>query len=118
MAHGLVLACLLLAVAPAAAQTFVFGLSAEPVQLDPAIVSDSASLAVTYQIFEGLVRLRGATTEIEPALPPRQPRAGPPSAGATRGVRPATARTLRGAACHIAAMDTTLQAIASQNAVA
>ena len=60
-----------LVAAPAAAQTFVFGLPAEPVQLDPAVVSDSASLAVTYQIFEGLVRLRGATTEIEPALAER-----------------------------------------------
>lgn len=61
----------LLVAAPAGAQTFVFGLPAEPVQLDPAVVSDSASLAVTYQIFEGLVRLRGATTEIEPALAER-----------------------------------------------
>ncbi len=56
---------------PAAAQTFAFGLPAEPVQLDPAVVSDAASLAVTYQLFEGLVRLRGATTEIEPALAER-----------------------------------------------
>jgi peptide/nickel transport system substrate-binding protein len=61
----------LLAAGPAAAQTFVFGLPAEPIQLDPAVVTDSASLTVTYQIFEGLVRLRGATTEIEPALAER-----------------------------------------------
>jgi peptide/nickel transport system substrate-binding protein len=67
----LALALLLAASGPAAAQTFVFGLPAEPVQLDPAVVTDSASLAVTYQIFEGLVRLRGATTEIEPALAER-----------------------------------------------
>jgi peptide/nickel transport system substrate-binding protein len=72
MPRRLALACvLLLTAAPAAAQTFVFGLPAEPVQLDPAVVSDSASLAMTYQVFEGLVRLRGATTEIEPALAER-----------------------------------------------
>ncbi len=66
-----VLGVLLLAAVPAAAQTFVFGLPAEPVQLDPAVATDSASLTVTYQLFEGLVRLRGATTEIEPALAER-----------------------------------------------
>jgi hypothetical protein len=36
--------------------------------------------------------------------------------GMARGVRPATARTLPGAANHIANAETTLQAIAIQNA--
>jgi peptide/nickel transport system substrate-binding protein len=76
MARCLALAGLLVVAAsgaahPAAAQTLVFGLPAEPVQLDPAVVSDGASLTVTYQLYEGLVRLRGATTEIEPALAER-----------------------------------------------
>ncbi len=71
MTRLLALAVLLLAAGPAAAQTFVFGLPAEPVQLDPAVASDSASLLVTHQLFDGLVRLRGATTEVEPALAER-----------------------------------------------
>ena len=50
------------------AQTFVFGWSAEPVQLDPAVVIDSASLGITPQIYDTLVKFRGSTTEIEPAL--------------------------------------------------
>jgi peptide/nickel transport system substrate-binding protein len=66
-----VLALWLAAAAPASARMLVFGLPAEPVQLDPAVVSDGPSLAVTYQVFEGLVRLVGATTQIEPALAER-----------------------------------------------
>jgi peptide/nickel transport system substrate-binding protein len=66
-----VLALWLAAAPPAAAATLVFGLPAEPVQLDPAVVSDGPSLAVTYQVFEGLVRLAGATTQVEPALAER-----------------------------------------------
>lgn len=71
MTRLLALGALLLAAGPAAAQTFVFGLPAEPVQLDPAVASDSASLLVTHQLFDGLLRLKGATTEIEPALAER-----------------------------------------------
>jgi peptide/nickel transport system substrate-binding protein len=72
MTRTLLGACLLLlAAGRAAAQTFVFGLPAEPVQLDPAVVSDGPSATVTSQLFEGLVRFRGATTEIEPALAER-----------------------------------------------
>jgi len=56
---------------PARAQTFVFGWPAEPVQLDPAVVVDGVSLAITYQIYETLVRLRASTTEIEPGLAER-----------------------------------------------
>jgi peptide/nickel transport system substrate-binding protein len=71
VALRLALAWLLLAAGPVSAQSFVFGLPAEPVQLDPAVVSDGPSLLVTAQLYEGLVRLRGATTEIEPALAER-----------------------------------------------
>src|SRR5215470_19808548 len=64
----LVAAALLGAVAPASAQTFVFGAQGEPVQLDPAIITDGISSRLTRQIFDGLVKYRGATTEVEPAL--------------------------------------------------
>jgi len=57
--------------APVPAQTFIFGWSAEPVQLDPAVVIDSPSLGITLQIYDTLVKLRGGTTEIEPALAER-----------------------------------------------
>src|SRR5436309_15285090 len=59
----------LVSAAPAAsAQTFVFGAQGEPVQLDPAVITDGISSRLTRQIFDGLVRYRGATTEVEPAL--------------------------------------------------
>ena len=62
-------AVLLLAWAgPAAAQTFVFGGQGEPVQLDPAVITDGISSRITRQVFDGLVRYKGATTEVEPAL--------------------------------------------------
>src|SRR2546427_327387 len=61
-------AALLGAVAPASAQTFVFGAQGEPVQLDPAVITDGISSHLTRQIFDGLVKYRGATTEVEPAL--------------------------------------------------
>jgi peptide/nickel transport system substrate-binding protein len=54
--------------APAAAQTFVFGAQGEPVQLDPAVITDGISARITRQIYDGLVRYKGATTEVEPAL--------------------------------------------------
>src|SRR3989441_322269 len=53
---------------PAIAQTFVFGAQGEPVQLDPAVITDGISSRLTRQIFDGLVKYRGATTEVEPAL--------------------------------------------------
>ena len=53
---------------PALAQTFVFGAQGEPVQLDPAVITDGISSRITRQIFDGLVRYRGSTTEVEPAL--------------------------------------------------
>jgi peptide/nickel transport system substrate-binding protein len=60
----------LLALAPGAAGAadLVVAWPAEPVSLDPAVVTDGVSLAVTQQIFETLVRFRGETTELEPGL--------------------------------------------------
>jgi peptide/nickel transport system substrate-binding protein len=65
---SLVVAALLGAAAPASAQTFVFGAQGEPVQLDPAVITDGISSRLTRQLFDGLVKYRGATTEVEPAL--------------------------------------------------
>src|SRR3989442_7777558 len=56
---------------PALGQTFVFGAQGEPVQLDPAIITDGISSRITRQVFDGLVRYKGATTEVEPALAER-----------------------------------------------
>jgi peptide/nickel transport system substrate-binding protein len=66
----LLLMMVLIVVSPgySTAQTFVFGAPGEPVQLDPAIISDGISQRVTNQIFDTLVRYRGSTTEIEPGL--------------------------------------------------
>jgi len=66
----LALVALLLAgpVGPAVAQTFVFGAQGEPVQLDPAVITDGISSRITRQIFDGLVKYKGSTTEVEPAL--------------------------------------------------
>src|SRR5207247_6625647 len=52
----------------ASAQTFVFGSQGEPVQLGPAVITDGISSRITRQVFDGLVKYRGATTEVEPAL--------------------------------------------------
>lgn len=48
--------------------TFVFAAEGDPVLIDGAFVSDGPSLRITYQIFEGLVRLKPGTGKIEPAL--------------------------------------------------
>lgn len=54
---------------PAKAQdTFIFGAQGEPVCLDPTIITDGISGRVTNQIFEGLVKFDGATTNVVPAL--------------------------------------------------
>jgi peptide/nickel transport system substrate-binding protein len=54
--------------APALAQTFVFGAQGEPVQFDPAVITDGISSRITRQVFDGLVKFKGNTTEAEPAL--------------------------------------------------
>ncbi len=61
-------ALLLVMAGPALAQTFVFGAQGEPVQLDPAIITDGISQRITSQIFDGLVKYKGSTTEVEPNL--------------------------------------------------
>jgi peptide/nickel transport system substrate-binding protein len=69
IASGFVLAGLLLGTGPAGAQTtFVFANQGEPVSLDPAIITDGISNRITRQIYQGLVRYKGATTEVIPAL--------------------------------------------------
>jgi peptide/nickel transport system substrate-binding protein len=47
------------------------GAQGEPVCLDPAIITDGISGKVTNQIFEGLTKYKGATTEVVPALAER-----------------------------------------------
>jgi peptide/nickel transport system substrate-binding protein len=60
---------MLLGMAPAEAQTtFVFGNQGEPVELDPAIITDGISNRITRQVYEGLVKYNGPTTEVVPAL--------------------------------------------------
>jgi len=64
-----VLTLVLLAVGPAMAQsTFIFGAQGEPVDLDPAIITDGISSRITTQIYEPLVKYKGPTTEVVPAL--------------------------------------------------
>lgn len=54
-----------------AASTFVMGAQGEPVCLDPAIITDGISAKATNQIFEGLTKYEGSTTEVVPALAER-----------------------------------------------
>jgi len=54
--------------AQTAGRTLTFGTGDDPVSLDGALASDGESLRAIGQLFEGLVRLRPGTTEIEPAL--------------------------------------------------
>jgi len=69
MIGGMMLAGLLLCTEPAIAQTtFVFGGQGEPVSLDPAIITDGVSSRITRQIYEGLVKYKGPTTEVIAAL--------------------------------------------------
>ena len=48
--------------------SFVFASSADPVLLDPALVSDGESLRITNQIFESLVGFKLGGSEVEPQL--------------------------------------------------
>src|SRR5262245_29683366 len=52
----------------AASTTLVFAASADPLLLDPALVSDGESLRVTDQIYESLVGYRPGTTVLQPEL--------------------------------------------------
>ena len=65
----LVTAVLLLGAAgPALAQTFVFGDQGEPVQFDPAVITDGISAKITRQIFDTLYEFKPGTTQVQPAL--------------------------------------------------
>ncbi|HLQ32552.1 MAG TPA: ABC transporter substrate-binding protein [Chloroflexota bacterium] len=48
--------------------TFAWGKSGDAVKLDPAIIDDGESSEVTHAMFEGLVRFKPGTTDVEPAL--------------------------------------------------
>jgi peptide/nickel transport system substrate-binding protein len=48
--------------------TLVFAASSDPVSLDPAFISDGESIRLTNQIYEGLVKTKPGSTEIEPSL--------------------------------------------------
>jgi peptide/nickel transport system substrate-binding protein len=48
--------------------TLVFGAAADPVVLDPALISDGESYRVTLQIYETLIRNAPGSTELEPSL--------------------------------------------------
>jgi len=48
--------------------TLVFGAAADPVVLDPALISDGESWRVNIQIYDQLIRAKPGTTELEPGL--------------------------------------------------
>jgi len=48
--------------------TFIFGAQGEPICLDPPLITDGISGRVINQIFEGLVKFDGATTNVIPSL--------------------------------------------------
>ena len=59
----LVAAVLLLGAAgPAMAQTFIFGGQGEPVQFDPAVITDGISAKITRQVFDTLYEFKPGTT--------------------------------------------------------
>ena len=63
----LVAAVLLLGAAgPALAQTFVFGAQGEPVQFDPAVITDGISAKITRQIYDTLYEFKPGTTQVQP----------------------------------------------------
>jgi peptide/nickel transport system substrate-binding protein len=51
-----------------ASDTLVYGASADPVVLDPALISDGESFRVNIQIYETLVTQRPGTTQLVPGL--------------------------------------------------
>lgn len=50
------------------AKPLIFAQGADPRSLDPAYLDDAESSKITYQIYEGLVRYKGGSTEVEPSL--------------------------------------------------
>lgn len=64
-----VLAALTLGAAgPALGQTFIFGAQGEPVQFDPAVITDGISAKITRQIFDTLYEFKPGSTQVQPAL--------------------------------------------------
>jgi len=61
-------ALLLGSAAPALAQTFVFGAQGEPVQFDPAVITDGISSRIIRQVYDTLYQFKAGSTEVEPAL--------------------------------------------------
>jgi peptide/nickel transport system substrate-binding protein len=49
-------------------KAFIFGAQGEPVCLDPTIITDGISGRVTNQVYEGLVKFDGSTTNVIPSL--------------------------------------------------
>jgi peptide/nickel transport system substrate-binding protein len=65
----LVTAALLVSVAgPAVAQTFIFGGQGEPVQFDPAVITDGITARITRQIYDTLYEFKPGTTLVQPGL--------------------------------------------------
>lgn len=52
-------------------ECFVVTLNADPISLDPANITDYESVKITNAIYEGLVRYKNETSEIEPCLATR-----------------------------------------------
>jgi peptide/nickel transport system substrate-binding protein len=65
---AILLATLGLGGASTARPTLVYGGSADPTYLDPALVSDGESFRVAEAIMEGLVYLKPGTTKVKPRL--------------------------------------------------
>jgi peptide/nickel transport system substrate-binding protein len=53
---------------PARAQTFIFGAQGEPVQFDPAVITDGISSRIIRQVYDTLYQFKAGSTEVEPAL--------------------------------------------------
>ncbi len=74
----LVTAVLLLGVAgPALAQTFIFGGQGEPVQFDPAVITDGISAKITRQIYDTLYEFKPGIDPGPARRWPRRPRPRP-----------------------------------------
>ena len=53
---------------PAPAQTFIFGAQGEPVQFDPAVITDGISSRITRQVYDTLFEFKPGTTTVQPSL--------------------------------------------------
>ena len=48
--------------------TLIFAQSADPISLDPALISDGESTQITTNIYDGLLQYKKGSTEVEPCL--------------------------------------------------